>query len=436
LNITGHINLAIDDPDPEGWVSEVYFDLDGIKKKHWYTSAAYAKRQARLLMRRKTSREPRPYVWRLGYNHCIGQFAGSDEYPRLSGSSLNRSLRDKKVKPARLFIEGPDKVPYQEPRVFSKRSRSKVKDKATAFWRALDKRRKEKPNRTFATFTFIEDIPDGEAVKVLNKFLTVLRKEKADLQYLWVAEPQEENHNRIHFHMLLDRRLDVRRYNALWVLQQYNSGLVGQSEKGEAYSLAEIRRRYDHDMNSEFKKHDPDGLQAILNPFDIEKATSITGLSVYLTQYITKQSKDHTFACQTWHCSRKVSKLFTKEIVGPSTFAYMLSPANWRVDTRTGEVRQEAKPIVQQFFTMVYINNKASPLSRLKQMEQVNKWIMQDFEPDRLPMFSTWLYHKHMANETEKKGGSGIYTTNPHTRNLARPNGRRGTAKKDSPLRE
>lgn len=397
---------AIDTPDPEGWVSEVYFDLDGVKKKHWYTAAAYAKRQARVLMRKKTTREARPYTWRLGYNHCIGQFSQSEEYPTLSGSSLNRSLKAKKNEDsAKLFIDDPDVVPHQEPRIFSKRSRAKVKDKATAFWRALESRgKKVRVSRTFATFTFIEDIPDQLGVKILNKFLTVLRKEHPSLQYLWVAEPQEENHNRIHFHMLLDRRLDIKRFNALWTLQQYNAGLIGHRADGSEISKAEIQQRYDHDMNSSFSRKDPDSVAAVLNPFSIEKATSITGLSFYLTQYITKQAKDHAFSCQTWHCSRKVSKLFTKEIVSPSTFRYMCSFANCKLDRMTGEILEEAKPIISPWFTMVYVNNKASPLLRLKQMEQVNKWIIQDFEPDKLPVFSDWLYRKILINEKEPGG--------------------------------
>ncbi len=397
---------AIDKPDPEGWVSEDYFDLDGVKKKHWYTTAAYAKRQARLLMRRKTAKEVRPYKWMLGYNHCIGQYSGSDEYPTLSGSSLNRSLKAKKNGTgAKLFVEGADKAPHQDPRSFSSRSRAKVKDKATAFWRALESRsRKDVPKRTFATFTFIEALPDQLGVEILNKFLTVLRKEQPNLQYLWVAEPQEENDNRIHFHMLLDRRLDIKRYNALWVLQQYNSGLVGHRADGSEISKQEIQQRYDHDMNSTWSKKDPDSVAAVLNPFSIEKATSITGLSFYLTQYITKQAKDHTFGCQTWHCSRKVSRLFTKEIVSPSTFRYMCSFSNAKVDRKTGEVLEEAKPIFKQWFTMVFVNNKASPLPRLKQMEQVNKWIIQDFEPDKLPVLSDWLYRKILVNEKEPGG--------------------------------
>lgn len=308
-------------------------------------------------------------------------------------------------------MQRPEKQAYQEPKTFSKRSRAKVKDKATAFWRSLQSRkRKVTPQRTFATFTFIEALPDQLGVKILNKFLTILRKENANLQYLWVAEPQEENDNRIHFHMLLDRRLDIKRYNALWTLQQYNGGLRGKRANGEIITMREIQTRYDHDMTTEFRKHDPDGIQAVLNPFSIEKATSITGLSSYLTQYITKQAADHQFGCQTWHCSRKVSKLFTKEVVSPSTFRYMCSFANAKIDYKTGEVIKEATPIVKQFFTMVFIHNKGAPLSRLKQMETVNRWIMEGFETDRLPELTDHLYRKVFCNGKEKE--PDLHTTN------------------------
>lgn len=409
MKTNAHIEPGLD----EKYRYEEYFDLDGVLRRRYFTPSAWAKRQARQKMAERTARDPKPYTWRLGYNHVIGQFAQDDEYPSMSGSSLNRSLKPKKnAAGAKLFIEGPEKEPYQEPRVFSKRSRAKVKDKATAFWRSLESRgRKIPPKRTFATFTFIEQLPDQLGVEILNKFMTVLRKENANLQYLWVAEPQEENNNRIHFHMLLDRRLDIKRYNALWTLQQYNSGLRGRRANGDLISLEEIRQRYDHDMSTSFRKNDPDGVQAVLNPFSIEKATSITGLSSYLTQYITKQAADHQFGCLTWHCSRKVSKLFTKEVVSPSTFRYFCSFANSRVDFRTGEILQEPEPIVKQFFTMVYVHNKGAPLSRLKQMETVNRWIMEGFETDRLPELSDYLYRKLHCNEKAQEKAAELYSS-------------------------
>ncbi len=371
--------LGIEISKDEIWVKEDYFDADGVKRKQYYTHAAWAKRQARMQMKKKTQKEGRSYVWKLGYNHCVGQFA-PEKYPTLSGSSINR-----KKKPAKKQTDRPE--PGTTIHKFSSRSRGKVKDKATAFFRSTPH------NRTFLTLTFIQDLTDLEGVRTLNKFLTVLRSEKPGLQYLWVAERQQLNNGRIHFHILLNRRLPIKRYNALWVLQQYNSGLVGHRENGEKIDRDEIDRRYRYDISSKFKKNDPDSMMAVLNPFDIEPAYNIHGLSYYLTKYITKQQKDDEFTCLNWHCSRRVSKLFTKEVVSPSTFAYLMSLANYKVNRQTGECWAPVK-LQRPFFTMVYVNNKGAPFSRLKQMEQVNKWVLNNFDPDQLTMIDDFLYRR------------------------------------------
>lgn len=377
------------DLEKGNYKSEDYFDAEGNKRKRYFTHKGWAYRQARQQLKKKTAPHTKPYVYRLGYNHCIGQYCSQENYPNLSGSSLNRSLNDKKKK-AKLFIQLPDKESNQDPHVFSKRSRGKVKDKATAFFRSINAR-----DRFFVTLTFIHHVSDQDGVSILNKFLTVLRKEKPGLLYLWVAEHQEENPAKtIHFHIIINRRLSIRRFNALWILQQYNAGLRHKDSEGNELSMSEIIRRYDYDMTAKFKKKDPDSLQAILNPFHIDKCKTISGLSFYLTKYITKQQANDEFGCLNWHCSRKVSKLFTREIVGPSTFAYMCSFANMVVDFNTGEVISEPKPFKKQWFSMVYVNNKASPLSRLKQLEQVNKWIIDDFEPDKLSQLDDLLYKK------------------------------------------
>lgn len=346
-------------------------------------------RKVRETMARRVGKEPKPFIYRLGYNHCIGQWPGQEEYPSLSGSSLNRKKPKQKAK------AGP---PSGDPHLFSARSRGKVKDKATAFYRSAS------GNRIFVTLTFIQAIPDKKGVEILNKFMTVLRKEKPGLQYLWVAEHQETNPdtpNNIHFHIIMNRRLPVKRYNALWTLQQYNAGLVGRRANGEAVTQQEIERRYQHDVTSQFKKKDPDSVMAVFNPFHVDKAYGVNGLAYYLTKYISKQKNKDPFDCLNWHCSRRVSRLFTKEIVSPSTFAYLLSFNNYKVNTQTGECWR-AEIISRPFFTMIYVHNKGAPLSRLVQMETVNKWIMkEDFTTDRLPMLNDILYRKILYHGKE-----------------------------------
>lgn len=372
---------------------------------------AIIKKCRALLASRKYPNE-RGYAWSMGYNNLTAKYTPEGSpWHRFTGSSINRKPKpmynEKDVhagtadllKMARkvfaemsrirrpvpwqvvAFLRRQDADSEREFRmwlseqverdvftdfgihVLSARSRGKIKDKATAFFRA------SVGDRVFCTLTFVDACDDRTGVAILNKFLTSLRKKFSNLQFLWVAERQEKNADfpgNIHFHLILNKRLPVRYYNALWVLQQYNAGLRAKNKYEESISMEEV--------NCRFK----DGtMQKILNPLDVKKVRSISGLSMYLTKYITKQKKNDPFGCACWHCSRKVSRLFTKAAVGPSAFAYMMSLNNAKVDKTTGECF-EPTAICEAFYVMVYINNKEGPLKYLREMEQINKWMLRD----------------------------------------------------------
>lgn len=400
--------------------------------------AARRRERVREQLEKKTSREPPPYTWTMGYNACVGRPTGGRPYPRFSGSSLNRQNNEQKktdlqaatdylIKVVRAsapkltrllagpgqgyfcaFLIGED--PGAEARfrdwlssltgseiphgvvglglpihMLSARSRGKIKDKATAFYRSCP------GSRVFATLTFVAPVDDRTGVSVLNKFFTAIRKKHSSLQYFWVAERQPES-RRIHFHVVLNKRLPVKEANALWVLQQYNAGLRGINKYGQLISMEEIRQRYAAGT-----------VGKVLNPYDAKKIRSIGGLSGYLTKYITKQEKDVPFGCLPWHCSRGVSRLFIRTTVGPSAFRYCMSLANVRVDKKTGECWMPEyfpKPSAgNPFYLGVYINNKAAPLPYLKEMEQINKWMLGGLRPSRIPGCDDDQYRKHFLWE-------------------------------------
>jgi len=382
---------------------------------------------------RRVSKPEKGYVWTMGYNNCVGRYSGGDPYSLFSGSSLNRTLKllddgEKLRRATKDIVELAIKIAAKMSRyrgwatdgpisdllfrphstdpgkyrmwfqlqvpggidgldglsfgihMFSDRSRGKVKDKATAFFRACP------GSRVFMTLTFVAAVSDQDGVSILNKFLTYVRKKHSGFQFLWVAERQINNRDfpgNIHFHVILNKRLPVKIYNGLWVMQQYNAGLRAKNKYGEEITMEEITRRYQ------------DGtIGKVLNPLDVDKIRSIGGLSHYLTKYITKQEKNSPFGCATWHCSRGVSRLFTKAVVNPSAFRYCLSLNNCRVDKKTGEV-SEATAIKKPFFVMVFINNKSVPLNYLKEMETINKWLMAGMKPDSLRSCDDELYRKY-----------------------------------------
>jgi hypothetical protein len=394
------------------------------------------RRQVREKLAERRSRNEKGYQWSMGYNMCCGRYTGGEEFSRFGGSSLNRRKKEQRYDKdfsaaAGNFVEmaqalpvdrrgngwrisrtqcpaffGPDcrgRAKYWQwilasgsckavrivdrsaygLHVLSPRSRGKIKDKATAFFRS------SAGNRVFCTLTFVAAVSDAVAVAVLNKFLTALRADFANLQFLWVIERQNENvkyPGNPHFHMILNRRLPVDRYNALWVLQQYNAGLVGDNKYDEPISKAEILERY------------KDGTIAkVLNPLTVKKVKSIGGLSMYLTKYITKQEKNVPFGCAVWHCSRTVSRMFTRSVVGHAAVRSCLGINNVKVDMNTGECWRPDL-IKKPFYIMVYINNKSIALPYLKEMEVINRWILNGMLPDKVPILDDELYRKFFVN--------------------------------------
>jgi hypothetical protein len=403
--------------------------------------AAARKRKVREVLAKRIRRNETPYTWSIGYNNCVGMVS-QGKRSRFSGSSLNR----KKTQQLKLDFNDPEKnlqaatdyiiemaakaakkiaqrygripsgiiaaylgesvadkekfalwLSQQVPRdvfgmgvpvhMLSDRSRGKIKDKATAFFRSCA------GTRVFATLTFIAPVDDRTGVAVLNKFLVSLRKQFKDLQFLWVAERQDNGN--IHFHIILNKRLPIGKWNAMWVLQQYNAGLVGQNKYGLEIPKDKIVEAYRQDAKEGFRKK---RIQEMLNPFDVKKVKSIGGLSGYLTKYITSQKKEVPFGCAVWHCSRRVSRLFTRTTVGPSAFAYMNSFRNYKVDKKTGEC-WKPEVIVGAYFVMVYAHDKSAPLKYLKEMEAINRWILQGHVLDRLPEIDDELYQSKFKSE-------------------------------------
>lgn len=346
---------------------------------------------------RRTSVHEKSFTYRLGYQMAVGCLTPADNYSRFSGSSYNKKKRNAKTNPAVQEIPLPigaenggggradalysvqsnpvnksqyhlrvSNAPQRNKnglRVLSVRSKAKIRDKATAFFRAAGKK-----ERIFCTLTFIQQCGDRKAVEILNKFLTVIRAESKSFQYLWVAERQMENQGNIHFHLIINRRLEIRRFNSLWVLQQYNAGL-----RYGFITPAEIASRVADET-----------IHEILNPVDVKKIHTIGTLSNYLTKYITKGNngeKSGGFLCSAWHCSRGVSKIFTSAVVSRSTFAATESFINTRVNKTTGEIftgipKENGDPNAGRLYVVRWIVNKPYFLQFMREMEALNNWIL------------------------------------------------------------
>src|SRR5271156_73551 len=280
-------------------------------------------------LNKRTQPNARGIHHRLGYNMIAASLSQQCEIARLSGSSLNRQYsklkRDEKIQELQRLEETQKKYrkadtefmqSLQETALLretivnkpkykrnlsvssfkrgnslhflSLRSKGKIRDKCTAFHRCLGYQ------KTFVTLTFINEVTDAIAIRILNKFLTALRSEFPGLHYVRISERQ--GNGRIHFHIIINKYLPVVAYNRLWALQQYNAGieLEGVSKKEFMSRYAESVSREENEI--EHCKSDPDPVMEIINSFDVKKIRHINGLSYYLTKYITK-NENKGFGC-------------------------------------------------------------------------------------------------------------------------------------------
>lgn len=168
-------------------------------------------------------------------------------------------------------------------RSMSPRTKSKIRKKLIAFARVHK-------NLSFLTLTFVNQVEDKQAIKVLHKFLDNCVKRTKDFQYLWVAEKQTENEafkNNIHYHIITNKYWDIKKWWPYWISLQAKFGIVPR--------------------DSNFKP---------TSAFDVKHVSSnnIKGVVNYLTKYVTKNSSQ--FACQVWNCSKKISRLYTDSYSG------------------------------------------------------------------------------------------------------------------------
>jgi len=376
------------------------------KERYIQRASTPANRQ----LNKRTQPNARGFVSRMGYNTACTSYTDGTEIGLYSGSSLNRFFAKKRkdelqkvfeaqaqkdaatragieqTNALRKTITGPGRGQADKLRiarefpgthdrcgnplhVFSRRSKGKLRDKCTAFFRSCG------VNKTFLTVTFISAVTDKQAVEVLNKFFTQVRDDmKKTFKYIWVAERQDNGN--IHFHCIVNVRLPVRRYNALWVLQQYNAGI-----EFEGISRDEILQRYENDT-----------IHKVLNPLDVKNITSIYGLSWYVTKYVSK-NKSTGFSCLAWHCSREVSKLFTKKVITRSCMSEVTSLVNSRVDKKTGELIIH-KMVKGNFYQLYYIENKLHFVRELSDMEKINEWILEGMPPDEIPAVEDFEFNK------------------------------------------
>lgn len=155
----------------------------------------------------------------------------------------------------------------------------------------------------FWTITYPEKTSDTICYKSLNTFLTSVRLQYNDFNYLWVAERQ--GNGTLHYHIAISRYISVVRANSIMkqaIIYYIRKGLINWSvTQASKYGGVHISK------DRVTKK--------VINFAERNKKKS---LSSYLTKYITKNSTVSSHS--VWHCSRVFSSLMLRIWVTENEF--------------------------------------------------------------------------------------------------------------------
>ena len=261
-----------------------------------------------------------------------------------AGSSLNRKKYPKKEK----VRENVEAIEEQEVKVIrlrsmSARTKSKIRQKLMSFSQVHKK-------LTFITLTFVNQIEDKKAIRVLKNFLDNATKKFKDFQYVWVAEKQTKNEtfkNNIHFHLITNKYWERQKWWDYWLNTQAKHGITPRDKNFKPTSAFHVREI---------------------------KRTNTKNIGTYLTKYVTKNSSE--FECQVWNCSKKISRLYTCFYSGIS----MINKLEKLRDA--GFLGGELKVIQKEYCNLnIYPVNKIT-LKLLAPIEKENKKGWNDLEKE------------------------------------------------------
>lgn len=210
------------------------------------------------------------------------------------------------------------------------------------------------------TVTFHAGTQDAIAYKLLNKWLTRLRKESMIKEYLWIAERQKGDRlkdkskkptNTLHFHIAINNRMDVKRAN-----RYMRASIMTCIDDGEINYSREHAKNYNGvDIAKNKTTH---------RVTNFAKQKNQKALSNYLAKYVSKSSD--TFQHLAWHNSRGYSNLIISVALTPEEF----------FSSTLKELVDIDKPLEGQYF--IFFRWKGEPpKSLLNYLAGCNQKIME-----------------------------------------------------------
>lgn len=152
---------------------------------------------------------------------------------------------------------------------------------------------------TFVTLTLsAKQVHTDNEIKreLLNHFLINCQREFGVKEYIWRAESQANGN--IHFHLFLDCYISWIKLRALWNKCQERLGYISR-----------FKQAYNHTNP---------------NSTDIERIRSVKGATIYVTKYISKESKYRKLQGRLWGCSDNLKKLLPYEDQFDSRYRLLL----------------------------------------------------------------------------------------------------------------
>jgi hypothetical protein len=264
-----------------------------------------------------------------------------DRINTFAGSCLDRKEKPKKLPKIRsvaeILAELSEDIKESKPvklRSMSPRTRAKIRIKLLALTR-INK------NLTFLTLTFVNEVTDQVAIKILKAFLDNAKKRLTDFEYLWVAERQTNNvffKENIHFHLITNKFWKIDKWWPYWLSIQAKFGIVPRDENFKPSSALNVKK---------------------INTDNIKQIGS------YLTKYVTKNQSE--FACQVWNCSKKVSRLYTSFYSGINFIRHLEKLEE------TGQLGGELKIYAKDFCNVCIIPLNRITINLYKKIDDKNK---------------------------------------------------------------
>lgn len=228
----------------------------------------------------------------------------------------------------------------------------KVRDKADAFFQLRQSAR----FMAFYSISFPAGTSEDVCFQLFNTWLTRVRKSRKDFEYLWIAERQ--GNNTVHFHMLTHCFLNIRVVNHFMA-----AAIQTQVQKG----------------NMEWGNSSKE----LYNGVDVKHVHNAKGVSRYLTKYMTKRKKDesgamvkeyHMFNRLAWHCSRRVSALFTSRIVSGDYLAELIGQPWFSHSSYICSIDDRAARVFDVFYF-----TKSPPRSVLQELKKINQQVFDGY---------------------------------------------------------